>query len=236
MSDHHQGPAQEPPRDPWAAPEPPAVRLGKEAGGAAPPAGPYGAPVPPVPPANPYAGPGPVHEQPTMAGVPGPEVPPNFVPAYPVAQPEPYGVPGYGYPGGVPYQGQPYAGQPYGGQPYGGPQPGWGAAPDNTLGTVALVLGILSVCIFCTSLLAVVLGISAVVCGAVASGRVKRGRATNGGQALAGIILGSIGTLLGLVLVGFVVWGIANGETGGGDPEDLPEPLEITQVHHRGAV
>ncbi|QEV20559.1 DUF4190 domain-containing protein [Streptomyces alboniger] len=70
-------------------------------------------------------------------------------------------------------------------------------APANGMGVAALVLGIIATVGFCLGPLAVVLGVLAVVFGAVGRGKARRGEATNGGQALAGIICGSVGIVLG---------------------------------------
>lgn len=92
-------------------------------------------------------------------------------------------------------------GQPYGQQPHGtGPQ----GPPRNGLGTAALVLGIVGIL---TSWLFVggLLGIVAIVLGAIGRGRAKRGQATNGGVALAGILTGVLAVLVAaLVVVGAV--------------------------------
>lgn len=92
-------------------------------------------------------------------------------------------------------------GQPYGQQPHGtGPQ----GPPRNGLGTAALVLGIVGIL---TSWLFVggLLGIAAIVLGAIGRGRAKRGQATNGGVALAGILTGVLAVLVAaLVVVGAI--------------------------------
>ncbi|HET9382322.1 MAG TPA: DUF4190 domain-containing protein [Streptomyces sp.] len=93
----------------------------------------------------------------------------------------------YGYPGGYP------AGAP---QAY----YGWSGAPlpSNGAGTAALVLGIISAAGFCLWPLAILVGLLAVIFGGVGRVKVTRGEATNGGQALAGLICGTVGTLLGI--------------------------------------
>ncbi len=65
--------------------------------------------------------------------------------------------------------------------------------PDNTLGTVSLVTGILAVIFFlCCPYLAVILGLVAIICGILASQRQQK-------YALAGIILGAVGIVLGII-------------------------------------
>ena len=103
---------------------------------------------------------------------------------------DPGAQPGYG-------QQQPYGGQ----QGYGQP-----AKPArNGLGTAALVLGILAIVtgFFYIGLL---FGIVAVVLGVIGRGRAKRGEATNGGVALAGIITGIVGIVASAVIIAFTVF------------------------------
>ena len=117
------------------------------------------------------------------------------------------GTPSSGTPG-VPAPDQQYGQQQYGqqqsyGQPaYGQPafgQPAFGQPPagqaKNGLGVAALVLGILAAL---TGFFVIggLFGVVAIVLGFLGRGRAKRGEATNGGLALAGIILGVIGVLL----------------------------------------
>jgi heme/copper-type cytochrome/quinol oxidase subunit 2 len=92
----------------------------------------------------------------------------------------------------------PPAEQPaWGQQPYGTA----GAAPSNGMGTAALVIGILAVLATITVIGGVVLGLVALILGFIARGKVKRGEATNGGSALAGIILGAISVVLSIAIV-----------------------------------
>ncbi|MER7663381.1 MULTISPECIES: DUF4190 domain-containing protein [unclassified Streptomyces] len=184
-------------RDPWAPPASSApqdkVPLHKPV-----------TPAPPVPP---------VHDQMTVTSMPGvgdtgSVPPPPIAPGGP-ARPAPGP---YGYPAAPPVTG-PGAGDPFGHAGYPGyqtyGQPGWQAAPANGMGTTAMVLGILSVCLFCLyGVVAIVLGVLALIFGILGRKRVQRGEATNGGMALSGIILGSVGIVIGLVVVGLLAWGI----------------------------
>ncbi|MEU9978543.1 DUF4190 domain-containing protein [Streptomyces sp. NPDC051014] len=167
-------------------------------------ANPYGAPrdAAPAAPADPYAAPG-------AWSAPGPAVPP--VPPYPqgAAVPPPPmapGVPGpvpYGYPGApAPGPAYGYPGQPYPAYPggYGG-WPGMQPMPNNGLGTGSLVTGIISAVGFCAWPVALVMGVLAIVFGSIGRARVRRGEATNGGQALAGIICGSVGLVLAVAFI-----------------------------------
>ncbi len=207
------------PRDPWAPPDS-GVELGKR-----------DAHTPPPPAVHdqqtvtsmPSAGPAPDGTGPIPTGG-GFGAPPSAVPPPPIgpggpgqAAPQPPTAGHYGYPA-------PLA-QPYGGYPgydaYGGHQP-WGPQPSNGLGTAALVLGIISVVGFCMYGVNIVLGILALIFGIIGLGRAKRGEATNRGMAIAGIITGSVGIVLGSVLLGFIIWAVANGEDFEDGYEDDP--------------
>ncbi|WP_326700122.1 DUF4190 domain-containing protein [Streptomyces sp. NBC_01754] len=199
MSDHTPRPGDGPaPHDPWAPPEN-RVDLGKTVGDARPP-GVHDQPTVTSMPST-DAGTGPVPGPPAGGfgpgqggGLPPPPVAPHG-PALPGAQ--------YGYPVGpsAPYTGYPgYPGYP-GHAGYGG-----GPAPANGLGVAALVLGIVATAGFCFWGLGVVLGVLALVFGIIGQGRAKRGEATNGGMALAGIILGAIAIPISAVCLAFLIW------------------------------
>lgn len=121
---------------------------------------------------------------------------------------DPFRTPGQGSTPG-------YPGQP--GQPAPASSPGYGAPPSggfgdppprgparNGLGVAALVLGILALITFWTLVGGILFGLLAIILGLVGRGRAKRGEATNGGMALAGVILGALGLLFaaGLIAVG----------------------------------
>ncbi|MBY8841468.1 DUF4190 domain-containing protein [Streptomyces sp. SP2-10] len=130
------------------------------------------------------------------------------MPPPPIAPDGPGQVP-YGYPGTAPaygFPGPPHASYaPYGGAP-GAPYPaahgyGWPGmqpVPSNGMGTAALVLGILSSAGFLLWPIAIVLGILAVIFGAVGRAKARRGEANNPGVALAGLICGGAGIVLAL--------------------------------------
>jgi hypothetical protein len=107
------------------------------------------------------------------------------------------------YPGSYP----PPPPQPYAG--YAPPPP----APKNGLGVAALVIAIIAL-VLCWSVAGgLVLGVCAMIIGFVARGRVKRGEATNGGVATAGVVLGLLAIIVSLVFI--PIWvGIFN-EVGG---------------------
>ncbi|MFB6821753.1 DUF4190 domain-containing protein [Streptomyces virginiae] len=227
------------PRDPWAPLERPAVELGKSQGG-------QGTPG--------VSGPPSVHDQPTLAGMPGDQFPPQAQPPtrIPTAAPTPpqhpmagppasaaYGYPaqpGYGFPGDAGYPAQPgqqgYPGYPgYQGYPGQGAYPPYGVQRSNGFGVTALVLGILAVVGCITSFFALALGIAAVVFGVLGRGKARRGEADNGGMALAGIILGAIGIVLGAVMVAIVFAGFM--ERGSGSDSPYDSPYDNSQVREK---
>ncbi|MFJ9566579.1 DUF4190 domain-containing protein [Streptomyces fuscichromogenes] len=167
----------------------------------APPANPFAAPDPAAPAPNPYAPPAAM--QPRSAAVPPPPIAPNGpgpVPyGYPGAPAHGAPVPGYGHPG------QPLPPYPAAGPGGYGGWPGMQRAPDNGLGTASMVTGIISAIGFCLAPVALVMGVLAIVFGAIGRARVKKGVATNGGQALAGIICGSAGLVLAAVFITLIV-------------------------------
>jgi uncharacterized membrane protein len=75
------------------------------------------------------------------------------------------------------------------------------APPRNGFGVAALVLGLLALVSSWTIIGGIGLGILAVIFGVLGRGRARRGEATNGGFAVAGIVLGVIGALVAVVLI-----------------------------------
>ena len=131
-----------------------------------------------------------------------PPQPPQY-PQYP-QYPPPQG-PGGAYPGGYP----PPPPQPYSG--YAPPPVG----PKNGLGIASLVVAIIALI---SVVGGVVLGIVAVILGFLGWQRAKRGEATNGGIAIAGIVLGILSIIEALVVIALSVW-VFN-EVGGTDYVD----------------
>lgn len=82
--------------------------------------------------------------------------------------------------------------------------------PANGYGVAALVLGILSVVIFCAWGLGIILGTLALIFGILGRKRANRGEANNGGMALAGIILGPIGIVVSITFLSLMIWGISH--------------------------
>ena len=116
--------------------------------------------------------------------------------AYP---PPPSGV----YPGSYPPP-PPYSG-------YSAPP----AGPKNGLGLAALISSILSLPAAFTVVGGFILAIVGIILGFLGRGRAKRGEATNGGVAVAGIILGVLGIVVSSALIALGVWGFV--KVGGGD-------------------
>jgi hypothetical protein len=95
---------------------------------------------------------------------------------------------------------------PYPGSGYGY---GWPGQPMNGMGNAALVLGILSICLFFMyGFVSLVLGILAVVFGVKGRKRADRGEANNRGQAQAGFVMGIIGIAVGLIVIALIAIGI----------------------------
>ncbi|MCD9876771.1 DUF4190 domain-containing protein [Streptomyces guryensis] len=157
-----------------------------------------------------------VHDQATVTSLPGdgfappgpgygpPGVPPapggwseSAVPPPPIAPTGPGGPQGPAAPGGYGYPAYP--------QGYG--WPGMQPFPQNGMGTAAMVLGILSCCMFCVyGIVSLVLGVLAVVFGVKGKQRADRGEATNRGQAQAGFITGIVGIVLGVAVIVLMVF------------------------------
>ncbi|MEU1401273.1 DUF4190 domain-containing protein [Streptomyces sp. NPDC005728] len=206
-------PAAAAPANPFAppAPVPPANPFAPPGAGspAGTPASPYAPPAASGSPYGPPAAPGSPYAPPTAAVAQPQETVP--VPPPPVSPEGPGQVP-YGYPGGPSAYGYP-APQPAHGGPgipvypaaggYG--WPGLQPQPNNGMGTASLVLGILATVGFCLWPLALVMGVVAVVLGALGRGKARRGEATNPGVALAGIICGAAGIVLVLGLFAFAI-------------------------------
>jgi hypothetical protein len=172
---------QQPPySDPYAQPQYPPQPQSPQ------PHDPYGSPQPPQY-QDPYAQP----------------QPPQYQDPY--AQPQP---PQYQDPYGQPTSGSPYptSGGSYPGAPqypmagYGAPM-GPPAQQNNTLGLVSMILGIVSIPAVCCSILGILAGAAAVVLGVLGMRKAAAGQASNRGQALAGVICGSIGLVLSVVSI-----------------------------------
>ncbi|WP_151775511.1 DUF4190 domain-containing protein [Streptomyces abyssomicinicus] len=116
---------------------------------------------------------------------------PGAVPPPPASAPSPFGPP-------------PQAPQGFG--PVVPPQvtPQWAGMPpqpSNGMGVTSMVLGIVGVVFLCFWPLAILLGVLAIIFGAVGIQKAKRGEATNRGMAMAGLICGICAIVLPIVLV-----------------------------------
>ncbi|QFR03026.1 DUF4190 domain-containing protein [Streptomyces phaeolivaceus] len=159
---------------------------------------PFAPPVPNAPHAS-YPPPvaGPAYATPT----PGSAVPP------PPIGPEGPGQVPYGYPQYPSYPGAHAHAHPGVGYPAPGGH-AWAPMappPSNGMGIAAMVLGICAAVLFCLWPLAILLGIMAVIFGSIGRVKVSKGEATNPGHALAGIICGVVGILLGIGFIVFIV-------------------------------
>ncbi|MFF1926474.1 DUF4190 domain-containing protein [Streptomyces sp. NPDC058221] len=149
---------------------------------------------------------------------------------YPAPPPQPGGQ--YGYPAAPGPQYGAYPGYP--GYPgYG--QNAWGPQPANGLGIASMVLGIIAVAGFCMYGLGIILGVLALIFGLIGRGRVRRGEADNGGMALAGIILGSIGIAVSAAFLGLIIWAIASDDFDE-DSDSGSEPTTVALVIDTPAV
>ncbi|MEU8888925.1 DUF4190 domain-containing protein [Streptomyces sp. NPDC048442] len=212
MSDNTPQPSGAP--DPWAPPEGSGNRVPLDKPGA-----PSGNPVheQPTVTSMPTAGVGPEDAIPGSAPAPAPAPAPGAPAAYgyPVQGAPPGVTPGeYGYPSAYPAApSAPYGGG-YPGYPgYAGPS-GWTGQgqPQNGFGVAAMVLGILSICLFCVyGVMGIVLGAMGLIFGILGRKKAERGEANNAGMALAGIITGSIGMAIGAAFLGFIIWAAVSG-------------------------
>ena len=74
--------------------------------------------------------------------------------------------------------------------------------PQNQFGVASVLLGLVGL-LTCWLLLGVPFGIAAVVTGDIARRRVGRGEANNPRTAVAGMVLGAIAIVAGLVAIGY---------------------------------
>ncbi|MGW1159649.1 DUF4190 domain-containing protein [Streptomyces sp. NPDC002519] len=123
-------------------------------------------------------------------------------------QQPPQQTPGYGYPQSGPGYGHPQPGSPYPAAPPVAAGYAPSAQPSNGMGTTGLVLGIIGLVCSLTFFLwffGIILGILAIIFGAVGRGKAKRGEATNKGAATAGLVCGIVATVV-LPLLGFALF------------------------------
>ncbi|MEV6598003.1 DUF4190 domain-containing protein [Actinoplanes sp. NPDC051346] len=82
-----------------------------------------------------------------------------------------------------------------------GPPAGGPAAPNNTMGLVGMILGIISIPLACCFYLGIPVGIAGAILGYLGRQKADSGFANNRGQAQAGLICGAIGAVLGIALI-----------------------------------
>jgi hypothetical protein len=78
-------------------------------------------------------------------------------------------------------------------------------APRNQVGVISVILGV-GALVSCWLLIGVPLGIVALLTGDVARRRVSRGEATNPRAAIAGMGLGVVAIVAGLIAMGYYAW------------------------------
>jgi Domain of unknown function (DUF4190) len=172
-----------------------------------------GSPESPDKPENPGGTPQPPSQAPGYPPYPPPP-PQYYSPQYSGTYPPPTGP----YPGGYP----PPPPMPYGGY---GPTP---EGTKNGLGLGALISGLLSVPAAFTVIGGILLGLVAIVLGLLGHGRARRGEASNGGLAIAGVVLGVLGIILSVVLA-ITAWGVFR-EFGGRDLVDCMQSAGSDRV------
>lgn len=94
-----------------------------------------------------------------------------------------------------------------------GYDPGYGMPPSqprNGLGTAALVLGVIGIVTCWTVVGGILLGVLAIVFGAIGRNRAKRGEATNGGVATGGLVTGIVGLVVGALILVLAVAGVVS--------------------------
>jgi Domain of unknown function (DUF4190) len=130
-------------------------------------------------------------------------------PGQPGGYPQQPGYPQQGYPQGYPQQGYPQ-GYPQQGYPQGPGGYGYGQPARNGFGVAALVLGIIAIVTCWTFVGGIVFGILALIFGILGRGRARRGEASNGGVALAGIITGAVGLILSVLFIALGIGFVAS--------------------------
>ena len=198
-------PGGDPTPDPFANPAQPPAQ---------PPAG-YPAPQPPPGWPAPQPPPPPPQQPPPGGGAIGP--PPG------TGYPAPPAPPGYGPGGG--YRPPPQIPQIPQAPGYGAPGQQWQAPPprkpSNGLAIASLVTGILSLVFFWFCFGGLALAIAAIVLGLLGRRRAKDLEDNGAGMALAGLITGGIGLVVGAVLV-VLLFSTSNGRSNVGDYNSDP--------------
>jgi hypothetical protein len=106
--------------------------------------------------------------------------------------------------------------------PYGDYYQSAPAAPKNGLGIAALVVAVIALLGSFSVIGGILGGVVAVILGVIGRSRAKSGEATNGGVALAGVVLGVIAIIVSLVFIPIYV-GLFKDMGGGGYLECLQQ-------------
>ena len=83
-----------------------------------------------------------------------------------------------------------------------------GVQKSNGMATASMVMGILSICLFFMSWVAIILGILAIVFSVVAKNKIKADPelAHTAGKAKGGMIMGIIGIVIVVIMIAVVAW------------------------------
>ena len=114
-----------------------------------------------------------------------------------------------------------------------GPQPQSSQPPGSGLAIASMVLGILSLPLFCFWPGAIPLGILATVLGFVARSKVKAGTGAGGGMAMAGIVCGIIAIVLAILMLAGVAAFLGFG--GAKVVEDMQKEIQKQQQQQQNA-
>ncbi len=147
-----------------------------------------------------------------------------FVPPSSPVQGSPYQPP----PPAPPYQGlPPYPGSQQYPQPYGYGYPGMQQIKTNALATAALVCGLVAIFFWIVAPVAIGLGVAALV-------QIKRRRESGTAQAVVGLSLGSLISLVGAVILVFIIavdWNEGTDDYGSDEPvgsySATPTPAQV---------
>ena len=112
-----------------------------------------------------------------------------------------------------------------------------GVQKSNGMATASMVMGILSICLFFTSWIAIVLGILAIVFSVVAKNKIKQDPelAHTAGKAKGGMIMGIIGIVIVLIMIAVVAWlftSVVGDVAGSEDFQDAMRDLQELQDSH----
>ncbi|HET6877799.1 MAG TPA: DUF4190 domain-containing protein [Jatrophihabitans sp.] len=199
---------------------------------------PYRFGLPETPPPPEYAPPG-WTPPPTSTWAGSPAAPP---PGTAWAPPYPGGPPPYaGGPGQAPYAGGPPR-HPYPGGPAHPPYPPYpyGTSPyqtrsrSNGKAVAALVLGLLTIFLFWTSVFDALFAILAVVFGILALNEANRSGGTGKGMAIAGLVCAAVGAVLAIVVTTVLIHAV--NQCGGLNRSNQPGFQQCVQQHLTGSL